>query len=40
LEEAASAGSAGRDAEAALARFMATILDRKLRSVEFLHRFV
>jgi DNA repair protein RecO (recombination protein O) len=40
LEEAVSAPSAGRDAEAALARFMATILDRRLRSVEFLHRFL
>ncbi len=40
LEAAAGAQCAGRDAEAALARFMATILDRKLRSVDFLHRFM
>jgi DNA repair protein RecO (recombination protein O) len=40
LDQASSAEAAGRDAEAALARFMATVLDRKLRSVEFLHRFV
>ncbi len=40
LEAAASAQSAGRDAEAALSRFMASILDRKLRSLEFLHRFL
>lgn len=39
LDQAAIAECAGRDAEAALARFMATVLDRKLRSVEFLHRF-
>jgi DNA repair protein RecO (recombination protein O) len=40
LAQAPAAPSAGRDAEAALARFMATVLDRKLRSVEFLHRFI
>lgn len=40
LEEASGAECAGRDAEAALARFMATVLDRKLRSLEFLHRFL
>src|SRR5579875_2587485 len=40
VEVASGAQGAGRDAEAALARFMATILDRKLRSVDFLHRFM
>jgi DNA repair protein RecO (recombination protein O) len=40
IAEAASVQGAGRDAEAALARFMATVLDRKLRSVDFLHRFM
>ncbi|HKD65494.1 MAG TPA: DNA repair protein RecO [Candidatus Binataceae bacterium] len=40
VEQAAQAECAGRDAEAALARFMTTVLDRKLRSVEFLHRFL
>jgi DNA repair protein RecO (recombination protein O) len=40
LAEVTAAEGAGRDAEAALARFMATVVDRKLRSVEFLHRFM
>jgi len=40
LASAPAAQSAGRDAEAALSRFMATVLDRKLRSLEFLHRFM
>jgi DNA repair protein RecO (recombination protein O) len=40
LEAAPAAQSAGRDAEGALSRFMATIVDRKLRSLEFLHRFL
>jgi recombinational DNA repair protein (RecF pathway) len=40
LEAAPPAQCAGRDAEAALARFMATVLDRKLRSLEFLNQFI
>jgi DNA repair protein RecO (recombination protein O) len=40
IETATAAESAGRDAEAALARFMATVLDRKLRSLEFLNRVI
>jgi DNA repair protein RecO (recombination protein O) len=39
IETAPDAQCAGRDAEAALTRFMATILERKLRSLDFLHRF-
>jgi DNA repair protein RecO (recombination protein O) len=38
IAEAAASECAGRDAEAALARFMATVLDRKLRSLEFLNK--
>ncbi len=40
LEAAPPEQCAGRDAEAALARFLATVLDRKLRSLEFLNRFI
>lgn len=40
LEAAPAAQYAGRDAEAALARFMATVLDRKLRSLEFLNQVI
>jgi len=40
MEAAPAAQCAGRDAEAALARFMATVLDRKLRSLEFLNQII
>jgi DNA repair protein RecO (recombination protein O) len=40
IEAAPAAECAARDAEAALARFMATVLDRKLRSLEFLNRMI
>ncbi len=40
MEAAPAAECAGRDAEAALTRFMTTVLDRKLRSLEFLNRIV
>ncbi len=40
LKEASGAESGGRDAHAAIARFMATVLDRKLRSLDFLNRIL
>lgn len=40
LDAAAACESGGRDAEMVIARFMATVLERKLRSLEFLNRML